>query len=153
MKKLYLIHPVTNTVEFTDTLRLTEELEDMGFGVYSPINILDVKDDVPLTPSKAYMKDISEMLDSDIVIIKYDGSVANGVELEIGILLGLYEARYQAPEVYIYTACRKEIQYRSADTSAIGKFNRMALGGIERYFNICDDEATMMDMIYDESSN
>lgn len=90
-KKIYLAGPLFSESEVRDRREQAQELRDMGFEVYNPI---EANDEIGLVHDKLYLLDIEAMEACDIGIINAD-NLDSGTIAELGWLV--------AKEKQVYT--------------------------------------------------
>src|SRR5690606_1013130 len=95
MMKVYLAHPISTRGEFNDSKRVAKLIRELGFEVYAAAENASINDKSnDPTPTDIYDADMSELLDSDIVVVNLTGGHADGTITEVGAVAGFNEWAY-----------------------------------------------------------
>lgn len=145
--KVYYAAPISTTAEFNDSKRVARLIRELGFEVYAAaenVSINDKSNDP--TPTDIYDADMSELLDSDIVVVNLTGGHADGTITEVGAVAGFNERgicdEYIQIVAYTSNARLLKPQFHKGIPSASA--NHLTLGAIERWGEFVGDEFAML---------
>src|SRR5699024_5555085 len=135
-KKIYLAHSISTKAEFEDSIRVANEIRDLGYEVYAAAenNSINDKSNDP-TPVDIYNGDVSEIMDCDIFVVNLSGGLQDGTISEIGFVAGINECnhgwaggyeRYTTP-IIAYTSNARLLQPQFYEGIAYASANHIVL--------------------------
>ncbi|EKU50334.1 nucleoside 2-deoxyribosyltransferase [Staphylococcus massiliensis] len=147
-KKIYLAHPISTTADFNDSIRVANELRNLGYQVYAAVenNSINDKSNNP-TPIDIYNGDVGEILKSNIFVVNLTGGQQDGTISEIGLVAGLNESgQYNIP-IIAYTSNKRLSQPQFYKGVPSASSNHLVLGMVAKHGYFVGDEDGLMDYL------
>src|SRR5699024_572169 len=166
-KKIYLAHSISTKAEFKDSIRVANEIRDLGYEVYAAAenNSINDKSNDP-TPIDIYEGDISEIMKCDIFVINLSGGLQDGTISEIGFVAGLNEANDYEEDfkailnaefieidnlnlipIVAYTSNARLLQPQFSDGIPSASANHLVLGMIDKWGEFVGSEEDMLNTL------
>ena len=133
MTKLYYATSISTTGEASDSIRIANNLRQLGYEVYAAAEnkAINDKSNDP-TPKDIYDGDVSEILTSDIFVVNLTGGHQDGTISEIGLVAGLNERGANIP-IVAFTTNTRLLQPQHYWNIPSASANHLVLGMIERH--------------------
>jgi hypothetical protein len=150
--KVYVAHPISTTGEFTDSLRVADQIAGLGFDIYAAAANASINDKTnEPTPVDIYEADVNELLTSNLVVLNLTGGQADGTITELGIVAGYNESirrhSIAVPTIpvlgYTSNARLQRPQFWLGVPSASA--NHLSLGAIEMWGSFLGGETEMLE--------
>jgi len=166
-KKIYLAHSISTKAEFEDSIRVANEIRDLGYEVYAAAenNSINDKSNDP-TPVDIYNGDVSEIMDCDIFVVNLSGGLQDGTISEIGFVAGLNEANDYEEDfkaflnaefieidnlnlipIVAYTSNARLLQPQFSDGIPSASANHLVLGMIDKWGEFVGSEEEMLNTL------
>lgn len=150
--KVYLAHSISTHGEFTDSIRVANEIRALGYDVYAAAENASINDKQANdpTPIDIYEGDVYEIISADIFVVNLSGGLQDGTVSEVGVVAGMnefldgraYEGDITPIIAYTSNARLAHPQFHKGVPSASA--NHLVLGMIERWGNFVGGEAEML---------
>lgn len=158
--RVYLAHPISNTYEIEASIKLADELRNMGFTVYAAAENKSINDktasEAP-TPEKIYMADTAEIICCDIFIVNLTGGMQDGTLMEVGYVAGLNDSateRARMKKIYAYSSNKRALSPQHFQGIASSSINHLVLGAVEKHGQFYSDiQKLKADLIADYVGN
>ena len=163
-KKIYLAHSISTKAEFKDSIRVANEIRDLGYEVYAAAenNSINDKSNDP-TPIDIYEGDISEIMKCDIFVINLSGGLQDGTISEIGFVAGLNESvnrlrlrtlkeynvfhEVRLIQIIAYTSNARLLQPQFSAGIPSASANHLVLGMIDKWGGFVGSEKEMLNAL------
>src|SRR5699024_756009 len=90
MTKIYYATNISTTGESVDSIRIANNLRQLGYEVYAAAENKSINDKSnDPTPKDIYDGDVSEIIESDVFVVNLTGGHQDGTISEIGLVAGL----------------------------------------------------------------
>lgn len=156
--KVYLAHSIATTAEKKDSIRVANEIRKLGFEVYAAAenNTINDKSNNP-TPTDIYNADVSELLNSDILVVNLTGGLQDGTISEIGVVAGYNEnMRWinvsmgdKPRKIIAYTSNERLLQPQHYKDIPSASANHLVLGMIDKWGKFAGTEQDMLKVLKD----
>lgn len=156
--KVYLAHSIATTGEKRDSIRVANEIRKLGFEVYAAAenNSINDKSNNP-TPTDIYNADVSELLNSDILVVNLTGGLQDGTISEIGVVAGYNEnMRWinvsmgdKPRKIIAYTSNERLLQPQHYKDIPSASANHLVLGMIDKWGKFAGTEQDMLKALKD----
>ena len=153
MVKLYYATNISTTGESVDSIRVANNLRNLGYEVYvaSENKSINDKSNNP-TPKDIYDGDVSEIIKSDIFVVNLTGGHQDGTISEIGLVAGLNERGANIP-IIAFTTNTRLLQPQHYWNIPSASANHLVLGMIEKYGIFVGDERNLYEYLRTELTN
>ena len=153
MVKLYYATNISTTGESVDSIRVANNLRNLGYEVYvaSENKSINDKSNNP-TPKDIYDGDVSEIIKSDIFVVNLTGGHQDGTISEIGLVAGLNERGANIP-IIAFTTNTRLLQPQHYWNIPSASANHLVLGMIEKYGIFVGDERNLYEYLRMELTN
>jgi len=147
--KVYLAFPISTTGEATESDKVAQRIEDLGFDVYAAIRNKSINDKEASdpTPMDIYKADTDEIKDCDILVANLTGGKADGTVGEVLYASGLNEGgdNYSDKIIIGYTSNLRALnpQFHKGIPSA--SLNHLIVGGNEVHGKFVGNEDNMIE--------
>ena len=163
MVKLYYAASIATQGEALDSIRVANNLRQLGYEVYvaSENKSINDKSNNP-TPEDIFNGDIYEILSSDIFVVNLTGGTQDGTISEIGFVAGWNEAGIQDSEgvrkttripIVAFTTNTRLLQPQHYWNIPSASANHLVLGMIERHGTFVGDERNLYEYLRTELTN
>ena len=159
MTKLYYATSISTTGESVDSIRIANNLRQIGYEVYAAAENKSINDKSnDPTPDDIYDGDVSEILTSDVFIVNLTGGHQDGTISEIGLVAGWNESRksfgpkFQIP-IIAFTTNTRLLQPQNYWNIPSASANHLVLGMIERNGTFVGDERNLYEYLSKENNN
>jgi len=154
LTKVYLAHAISTKGEFTDSIRVADEIRSLGFEVYAAAENSDINDKSnDPTPQDIYEADVSEILSSDILVVNVSGGHQDGTISEVGLVAGINECTvvlnefdkdFEHMPIIAYTSNARLLQPQHFRGMSSASANHFVLGMIEKWGEFVGSEDDML---------
>lgn len=137
---IYLAHPISNEYEAEASIKMANELRNLGFAVYAAAEnkvINDKTSNEPPTPEMIYEHDMDAIINSDIMVVNLTGGHQDGTIVEIGFLAGLNTMRERDNErptpIFAYSTNMRLASPQFSDGIPSAGANHLVKGAIDKW--------------------
>ena len=153
MTKIYYATSISTTGESVDSIRIANNLRQLGYEVYAAAENKSINDKSnDPTPADIYDGDVSEIIKSDIFIVNLTGGHQDGTISEIGLVAGLNERGANIP-IVAFTTNTRLLQPQHYWNIPSASANHLVLGMIERHGTFVGDERNLYEYLRTELTN
>ncbi len=177
MTKIYYATNISTTGESVDSIRIANNLRQLGYEVYAAAEnkAINDKSNDP-TPKDIYDGDVSEIITSDVFVVNLTGSHQDGTISEIGLVAGFNEANsFDSEEkrklrdtglsneeidyiegnipIVAFTTNTRIMQPQHYWNIPSASANHLVLGMIEKYGTFVGDERNLYEYLRTELSH
>lgn len=159
MTKLYYATNISTTGESVDSIRIANNLRQLGYEVYAAAENKSINDKSnDPTPDDIYDGDVPEIKDADIVVVNITGGLQDGTMTEVGFVTGYNEAHEENEnnkniKLLGFTTSTRLLQPQHHKGMASASASALALGMIERHGTFVGDERNLYEYLSKENNN
>ena len=158
MTKLYYAANISTTGESVDSIRIANNLRQLGYKVYAAAEnkTINDKSNDP-TPDDIYDGDIPEIKGADIVVVNITGGLQDGTMTEVGFVTGYNEAKEDNEndrriQLIGFTTSTRLLQPQHHKGMASASASALALGMIERHGTFVGNERNLYEYLLGNDS-
>ena len=153
MTKLYYATNISTTGESVDSIRIANNLRQLGYEVYAAAENKSINDKSnDPTPADIYDGDVSEILTSDIFVVNLTGGHQDGTISEIGLVAGLNERGANIP-IVAFTTNTRLLQPQHYWNIPSASANHLVLGMVEKYGVFVGNERNLYEYLSRGNNN
>lgn len=159
MTKLYYATSISTTGESVDSIRIANNLRELGYEVYAAAENKSINDKSnDPTPDDIYEGDVPEIKDADIVVVNITGGLQDGTMTEVGFVTGYNEAHEENEnnkniKLLGFTTSTRLLQPQHHKGMASASASALALGMIERHGTFVGNERNLYEYLSKENTN
>lgn len=152
MTNIYLAHSIATTGEAVDSIRVANNIRELGYEVYAAAEnkAINDKSNNP-SPTDIYNGDVSKIIDCDVFVVNLSGGLQDGTISEIGLVTGLNERGANIP-IIAYTSNNRLIEPQHYNGIPSASANHLVLGMIDKYGTFVGDELNLYEYLSKEKN-